>query len=140
MIVALKIVHFLALAVALGMTTANLLIFRYAGLLEEGERAAFRPLQRQFSAVGLLAIVVLWLSGVALFLLVWLGTAVSIWFWIKMVFVVVLTGLAITARKTAADAIAAGQPPPVQRMRQYVHLIAVAAVGAIASAAIAFSG
>jgi hypothetical protein len=140
MIVTVKIIHFLALAVALGMTTANLLIFRYAAGLETGERAAFGPLQRQFSAVGLLAIMVLWISGVALYLLVWLGSAVSIWFWIKMVFVVVLTGIAITARKTASAAIAEGRAPPVQRMRQYVHLIAVAAVGAIASAAIAFSG
>ncbi len=139
MIVALKVIHVLALAVAFGMTTANLLIFRYTADLEVGERAAFGPLQRQFSAVGFLAVVALWITGVALYLLVWSGAAVSLWFWVKMVFVVALTGFVITARKTVSDAQAEARAPPRDRLRQYAHLVAIAAVGAIVSAVMAFN-
>jgi uncharacterized membrane protein len=139
MIVVLKIIHLLSLAVAFGLTTANLLIFRYAASLEEGERKAFGPLQRQLSAVGLIAIVLLWITGVALYLLIWLGAPVSVWFWVKMVFVVALTGLAITARKTASDAIREGKAPPAAMMRQYAHLVAASALGAIVTAVIAFN-
>ena len=139
MIVTLKILHLLALAVAFGLTTANLLIFRYAASLNESERAPLGPLQRQLSAIGLLAIVLLWITGVALYLLIWLGAPVSVWFWVKMAFVVALTGLAITARKTASAAIAEGKPPPAQTMRQYAHLVAVAGFGAVVTAVIAFN-
>lgn len=139
MIVTFKLLHLLSLAVAFGLTTANLLIFRYTADLAAGERALFGPLQRQLSAIGLLAIVLLWITGVGLYLLIWLGAPVSVWFWGKMAFVVALTGLAITARKTASAAIADGKAPPAHRMRQYSHLVAAAGFGAMVTAVIAFN-
>jgi uncharacterized membrane protein len=139
MILLLKIIHFLSLAIAFGLTTANLLIFRYTRDGDAGEAQTFWPLQRQFSAVGLIAIILLWITGIALYLLVWLGEPVSAWFWVKMLFVAALTGLAITARKMTSAALAEGKSPPPATLRQLAHGIAIAAVGAIVSAVLAFN-
>ena len=118
MIEILKIVHMLSLAVALGMTTANLITMRYAGGLDAAARPAFGPLGRSFGAYGVMAVALLWITGVALTLLKYDVTALSGWFLAKLVLVVVLTGLVVTARKTGAKAIAEGVPPPMPLMRQ----------------------
>ena len=79
MIVLLKIVHLLSLAVALGMTTANLVTMRYAGTLAEAQRPAFGPLGRSFGAFGVMAVALLWVTGIALLLLQYDVTALSGW-------------------------------------------------------------
>ena len=118
MVETLKVVHLLSLAVALGMTTANLVTMGYAGGLDAAARPAFGPLGRAFGAYGVMAVALLWITGVALTLLKYDVTALSGWFLAKLVLVVVLTGLVITARTTGAKAIADGVPPPMPLMRQ----------------------
>ena len=119
MIVLLKIIHLLSLALALGMTTANLVTMRYAGSLEAAERPAFGPLGRSFGAFGVMAVALLWVTGIALLLLQYDVTALSGWLMAKLVLVVVLTGLVITVRKTGAKAITDGVPAPMPLMRQF---------------------
>lgn len=127
----LKIVHLLSFAVALGMTTANLITMRYAKGVEEAARPAFGPLGRSFGAYGVMAIALLWVTGIALLLLSYDVTALSGWVWTKLVLVVVLTGMVITVRKLGASAIAAGTPPPaalITRLMQGVLLVAMLVV------------
>ena len=113
----LKIIHLLALAVAMGMTTANLIAMRYVSTLDAGDRAAFGPLQRLFGAFGFMAVAFLWVTGIALLLLRYDLTALGGWVHAKLLAVVVLTALVITLRKTAMSAARDGGAPPMARMR-----------------------
>ena len=139
MIVLLKVVHLLCLAVALGMTTANLITMRYAGGLDEASRPAFGPLGRSFGAFGVMAVALLWVTGIALLLLQYDVTALSGWFLAKLVLVVVLTALVITVRKTGAKAIADGVPAPMPLMRQMTLAMLATAVLIVVCAVVAFN-
>ena len=66
MFVVLKIVHLLCLAVALGMTSANLIMMRYVKSVDPAARQEFGPLGRSFGAFGVMAIALLWITGIAL--------------------------------------------------------------------------
>lgn len=135
----LKIVHLLCLAVALGMTTANLITIRYVGGLDAAARAAFGPLGRSFGAYGVMAVALLWITGIALTLLKYDVTALSGWFLVKLVLVVLLTGLVISARKTGAKAIAEGVPPPMPLMRQITSGMLASGILIVACAVLAFN-
>ncbi len=139
MIVLLKVVHLLCLAVALGMTTANLITMRYASGLDEAERPAFGPLGRSFGAFGVMAVALLWVTGIALLLLQYDVTALSGWFMAKLVLVVVLTALVITVRQTGAKAIADGVPAPMPLMRQLTLAMLATAVLIVVFAVVAFN-
>ena len=139
MIEALKIVHLLSLAVALGMTTANLVTMGYVAGVDAAARPAFVPLGSAFGAYGVMAVALLWVSGVALTLLNYDVTALSGWFLAKLVVVVVLTGLVITARKTGAKAIAEGVPPPMPLMRQITTAMLASGALVVVCAVIAFN-
>lgn len=135
----LKIVHLLCLAVALGMTTANLITIRYVGGLDAAARSAFGPLGRSFGAYGVMAVALLWITGIALTLLKYDVTALSGWFLVKLVLVVLLTGLVISARKTGAKAIAEGVPPPMPLMRQITSGMLASGILIVACAVLAFN-
>lgn len=139
MIEILKIVHLLSLAVALGMTTANLVTMGYAAGVDAATRPAFPPLARAFGAYGVMAVALLWVTGIALTLLKYDVTALSGWFLAKLVLVVVLTGLVITARKTGAKAIAEGVPPPMPLMRQITTAMLASGVLVVVCAVLAFN-
>lgn len=139
MFVTLKIVHLLCLAVAMGMTTANLITMRYAGTLDAAERPAFGPLGRSFGAYGVMAVALLWVTGIALFLLKYDLAALGGWFLAKMLFVVILTGLVISVRTMGAKAIKAGTPPPVEQIKPMTMGMLGAAVLTVVAAVLAFN-
>ena len=135
----LKIVHLLSLVVALGMTTANLITMRYASGVDEAARPAFGPLGRSFGAYGVMAVALLWVTGIALLLLKYDVTALSGWFTAKLVLVVILTALVISARTIGAKAIAEGTPPPMPLMRQITSGMLASGILIVACAVLTFS-
>ena len=136
---ALKIVHLLSLAVALGMTTANLITMRYAKGVDEAARPVFGPLGRSFGAFGVMAVALLWVSGIALLLMNYDVSALSGWVLAKLVLVVILTGLVISVRKIGASAIAAGTPPPMALMSRMMHGVLATAVLIVVCAVVGFN-
>ena len=135
----LKIVHLLCLAVALGMTTANLITMRYAKGVDETARPAFGPLGRSFGASGVMAVALLWVTGIALFLLKYDADAFAGWFSAKMIFVVILTVQLISVRTMGAKAIKAGTQPPVELMQKITFGVLAAGVLAVTCAVMAFN-
>lgn len=135
----LKIVHLLSLVGAMGMTAANLITARYVTGVDVSLRAPFGPLQRSFGAFGVMAVALLWVTGIALLLLRYDMSALSGWVLAKLVFVVILTGLVISVRKIGARAIKDGVPPPMEQMRSMMMGVLGAAVATVACAVIAFN-
>jgi uncharacterized membrane protein len=140
MIVLLKILHLLCLALALGMTSANLIMMRYVKGVDAAVRPEFGPLGRSFGAFGVMAIALLWITGIALFLLKYdLASFSNHWLSAKLLLVVILTTLVISSRTMGAKAAAAGTPLPPTLMRNMTLGILAAGVLTVVSAVIAFN-
>jgi uncharacterized membrane protein SirB2 len=140
MFVVLKIVHLLCLAVALGMTSANLIMMRYVKSVDPAAWQEFGPLGRSFGAFGVMAIALLWITGIALFLLKYdLTTFLDHWILTKLLLVVILTGMVISTRTMGANAIKAGTPVTPELMRNMTLGILSAGVLTVASAVVAFN-
>ncbi len=135
----LKIVHLLSLAAALGMTTANLITMRYVGGVDAAARPAFGPLGRSFGAYGVMAVALLWVTGIALLLLKYDVSGLSGWFTAKLVMVVILTALVISVRKIGTKAIAEGSPPPMPLMWQITSAMLASGALIVVCAVLAFN-
>lgn len=138
MFVTLKIVHLLCLAIAMGMTAANLIMMRYVEGVSGAARSEFGPLGRSFGAYGVMAIVLLWITGIALFLMKYNLSDIDGWFLVKLLFVVVLTSLVISVRTLGAKAIKAQTPPPMEQIKTMTQAIMVLAILTVVAAVIAF--
>jgi hypothetical protein len=85
MVEALKVLHFLALAVALGGGVANLALRRQAMAAEPAARPALGAAQKRLALFSAVSVGVLWLTGIAL-----VETVYGVWtgfpavFWAKI--------------------------------------------------------
>jgi uncharacterized membrane protein len=105
----LKIIHFLALAAGVGIGVANMVLGIRASKSEGPETGILRQAQGALGRVALGAIVVLWASGIWL----WVGfnsTTTDPLFLAKIGFVVILTGLSIDMNLRATRAAKGGTP------------------------------
>lgn len=115
----LKFIHFVGMAVGIGGGLANLL----AGMGLASVPPEARPLVGAFRAnLGKLAtggLVLLWLTGLTL---IWQSEAASLWtnptFQLKLVAVIILSGLSVIANLAAIRAKRTGTPPDAQRMKK----------------------
>jgi hypothetical protein len=135
----LKVVHLLSLAGAMGMTAANLITAGYVRGVDTSLRVPFGPLQRSFGAFGVMAVALLWVTGIALLLLRYDLGALGGWVHAKLALVVLLTGLVISVRKMGARAIKEGTPPPADLMRKMMLGVLVTAVVIVVCAVFAFN-
>ncbi len=127
----LLIGHFLGLAMGFAAGFGNMVMM---GLIAKAKAAdavvlsRFPPAIVRVSNIGL---VLLWITGVILVLIRWNGLAsLSVMFWIKMVAVVALTGLAIVmhrlmGRARKGDIRAARQMPLLGRLAGVSALMAL---------------
>ena len=102
-------------------------------------RAPFGPLQRSFGAFGVMAVALLWVTGIALLLLRYDLTALGGWVHAKLLLVVILTGFVISVRKMGARALKEGTPPPAALMRKMMMGVLATAVVTVVCAVIAFN-
>lgn len=93
----LIIIHFLALAGGLGSSIYGRVVLAYGKGLPQEQRKFIRPLAPRIGAVGRFSLILLWLSGLGL-----VGTrygfdprAFDLYFWLKLVAVVALSGVVI---------------------------------------------
>lgn len=134
-----KFVHFVGLALGIGGGLANLLLGLRASRATTPEAAeTLRAMAPTHARVATAGLALLWISG--LYLLAWGGlNALTIpAFQAKMVFVLLLTGISVLARRTARQAVKAGQKPKTGRIRVMGVATLTFAVVALALAIRAF--
>jgi len=96
MVIILKIVHFLSLAVAVGGGVSSAVVGARMAKVEASVRPTLVSIQATIGKLGLGALVLLWLTGVALTYFYYDGwNNLPPSFWLKIIFVVILTGLSV---------------------------------------------
>ena len=135
----IRILHYLAFSIGLGGGLANMLAGRLAAAAPEAARPVLGRLSAQIGRASALSLVVLWLTGVAMFVNTgWTLAAMSGAFWAKMAAVLVLTGCAAAMQTLGFRAARANRPPPAQSMARLGLLANLAALTALALAVLAF--
>lgn len=96
MVVILKIIHFLALAVVVGGGVTGGVIGARMGKADANLRPVLASIQTTIGKLGLGALVLLWLTGILLTYMYYGGWEnLPSSFWLKIIFVVILTGLSV---------------------------------------------
>ncbi len=135
----LVILHFLGFVAGIGLGMANMITGIRAGRTDPAVAPALRQLQPVFSKGAALALALLWLTGV---LLIVTGPGAAVLarplFTMKMLAVLLLTGLTVVALRQAARGKAAGTPPDPQRMKRLGMGMLTAAIAALILAVLAF--
>lgn len=140
MIVTLKIIHFLALAIGIGGGVANGLIGMRLAKADAALRPVLTGIQATLGKLGLLSIVLLWVTGVALTYLLYDGWAnLPPSFWLKIIFVVILTGLLARLGMVSAKARRSNQPPPGKTLALLGQMATLSSVLIVVFAALAFT-
>lgn len=112
MTVGLKFLHFLALMLGAGAGLGSMLVARQLRVAGNPPPAALIALRPRLGAIGLVGVLLIWASGLGLWLLrydmVDLGPA----FTLKLAVSALLLGVVLTMRRVAHRAATAGGPPP----------------------------
>lgn len=141
MIALLKIVHFLAFAIGLGGGVANALIGMQLHAAAPAARAGLGAAQKRIGQIGMVALILVWASGVALVWAAFGGTAgLGAAFWLKMAAVLALTLAVAGLTVQGARAERQGTQPDAAAMARLEAVATGAAVLAIALAVVAFAG
>lgn len=123
----LKIIHFLSLAVGIGLGVASMVLGARAAAAQGPAIGALRGTQGILGRISFAAIILLWITGIWL----WLGYqsgATSTLFWLKIALVVVLTGLSLNLNLKGLRAARGGppmNPAHAKRVGQTASLVSV---------------
>lgn len=138
MLAFVKFVHFFAIAVGMGGGMANFLIgHRSAGAAVQA-MPILGGLQKTFGQLSTVAIVVLWLTGGWLVYSLYDWQSLTLAFWLKIAFVLLLSVAAIVLQVNAIRAERAGTPPPADVMAKWGATADIAAILALLVAVFAF--
>jgi uncharacterized membrane protein len=137
----LLMVHLMLIAMGTGMSFSNLVNLRLS-FKEQGERFKALGLQRRTIAqIGDGVIALIWLTGIALFVInVPSGLIANGWFQAKLAFVVLLTVNHFLARRTAGAMAVSGDRSLLGRLLIFAGGVWLSALIAIALAVLAFPG
>ena len=137
----LLMIHLMLIAMGTGMSFSNIVNLRLS-LKEQGERFKALGLQRRTIAqIGDGVIALIWLTGIALFVINDPAALIANgWFQAKLAFVVLLTVNHFLARRTAGAMAASGDRSLLSRLQIYVGGVWLSALIAIALAVLAFPG
>ena len=136
----LKIVHFLSLSVGIGGGVANGIIGARAAKVDPPVRAVLGGISGLIGRLSFVAIVLLWLTGIAMVYLAFGGWAeLPTAFWVKIAFVVVLTALSVWLNLLAMRARRTRTPPPAATMRTLGMVAGLCSLIIVIAAVIAFT-
>lgn len=135
----LKILHFLALLLGGAATIAPGLMMRFAQASGQPPTPVMGRSMRALGIGGLVAIVVLWLTGLAMLHLAHGGAALGFWFTIKLIAATVILAGSAGLNLLAARAAAAGTPPPPTIVKPVSSVIRVSLLIAIIGAVLTFT-
>lgn len=140
MIEFLKIIHFLALAAGVGGGMANGIIGARAAAADPAVKPVLGGLSGLIGRISAGALVLLWITGIALIYLAYDGWATLPGaFWVKLVFVVVLSLLSLRMNLYVMQAARAKTPPPAARMKMLGQGASLASLLIVVFAVIAFT-
>jgi uncharacterized membrane protein len=141
MIEILKIVHYLSLAIGIGGGLANAIIGARAAMSDPPVKAVLGRISSIIGKTAGVAIILLWLTGIALVYLIFDGWATLPWaFWIKLAFVVVLSLLSLRMNLYVMQAARTKSPPPAATMKKLGQGAMVSSLLIVIFAVIAFTG
>lgn len=135
MIVALKTLHLLALAVALGGGVARLLLLAAAGRAPQAAPAYALP-QRWLAHATAAGVVLLWITGLALWLLGWNAADLGPAFHMKLAAAALLLILALFGWGRMMS----GRPPAPPLALSLIRGSVLLGVAAVLLATVAFAG
>lgn len=140
MIETLKIIHFIALAVGIGGGVANAIIGARAARSEPPIKVTLGSISGLIGKISGAAIILLWLTGIALVYLLFDGWANLPWaFWIKLAFVVVLSLLSLRLNLYVMQANRTRTPPPAATMKMLGQVAGLTSLLIVVFAVIAFT-
>ncbi|MEZ5667727.1 MAG: hypothetical protein R3F55_09915 [Alphaproteobacteria bacterium] len=136
---AVKIVHFLALAIGIGGSAANLLLAVRAATIPAEARPGLGAIQRLIGRVAFGCVLLLWASGLAMLYARYGGWAgQGVLFWLKIAAVAVLTVAATGLQVLTVRAQIAKAPPPRTAMLRLAVAANASAMLAVLFAVLAF--
>jgi hypothetical protein len=134
----LVFLHLFGLMLGAAGGFASGLIMRRAAALPADEARVLRSLGPMLANVSLVGLGVMWLTGLILIFTVWGGlSALPGMFWVKMVFVLALTALALATHYTYGQ-VAAGNAAAAARLPRLGPLSGISSLLAVLFAAFAF--
>lgn len=134
----LLIAHLMAIAAGTGMSISNFVNLRIARRESGERRAGLALLRRQLARIADVVIAIIWLTGISLWWLLHSAETPSIWFVVKIGFVVLLTLCHGLARVTAGRMARTGDQSLLPRLELLVSGAWVSALAAIMLAVLAF--
>ena len=135
----LKIIHFLSLAVGIGIGVANMVIGIRLRKAQDETAQFVRATQGVLGQIALGAIILLWLTGIAMWI-EWHRMRADSAFLVKIVAVIILTAVSVDLNIRGARARRGqGQPPSLAFMRRAGMVSGLMSVIAVIFAVIAFS-
>lgn len=111
-IVVLKFLHFIGLMMGAGAGIGQMVVAARIRRDAEGATAPLQAIRPIFGKVGLYGIVLLWVTGLALWFIRYGFVNLGVAYALKLVVATVLLGMILGMSQAMAKAIEAGRPPP----------------------------
>lgn len=140
MVIILKIVHFLALALVVGGGVSSAVVAARVARVDASMRPALVGIQATIGKLSLGALLLLWLSGILLTYLYYDGWSnLPPSFWLKIIFVVILTGLSVRMQMKTGASTGTSDKVPNSSRALLGQMAAVSSFLVVIFAAIAFT-
>lgn len=141
MLLAIKIFHFIGLALLLGGGISNGVVLGKAGTSDDDAKSALRSASRRLGQITFIGLLILWGSGIYMASNIQGGwSAFPILFWGKMVAVVLLSVAALAAQMYSIVAIFSGSRTPREKVIRLTAITTLLTLVALALAVWAFDG
>ncbi len=141
MLLAIKIFHFIGLALLLGGGVCNGVVLGKAGTSDDAAKSALRSASRRLGQISFIGLIILWGTGIYMVSNSYGGwTEFPTLFWGKMVAVVLLSVAALAAQMFSIVAIFSGSRTPREKVIRLTAITTLLTLVALALAVWAFDG
>lgn len=135
----LLVLHFIGLVMGSGPGIANMVIMRAAATATPEGAAALRRVPPMLINVSTAGLVLLWITGLIMVWTIYGGPGGLPWaFWVKIVFVLILTAVVVAMHMTLAEIRKTGNMALAARMPKLGPMAGLSALVAVIFAVIAF--
>lgn len=141
MLLAIKVFHFIGLALLLGGGVCNGVLLNKAGTGDDAAKSALRSASRRVGQISFIGLLILWGTGVYMVSNGYGGwTGFPTLFWGKMVAVVILSVAAVAAQMYSLMAIFSGSRTPREKVIRLTAITTLLTLVALLFAVWAFDG
>ncbi|MDU8927151.1 hypothetical protein RXV86_07125 [Alisedimentitalea sp. MJ-SS2] len=141
MALTLTIIHFIAFSFGIGGGITNMIIGKRIGQADEALQRNLAGIADMIGRLVAIAVLLLWLTGIALVYLSWGGwSGLPSLFWVKVAAVLVLSVCLILIKRTVAQANRSGSAPDEARIAPLSLMANLSGLIALVLALVSFSG